>query len=39
MNMSLQDLPEEEWKSVPGYNNRFPISSKGRIKRTSGWTV
>ncbi|MBD3906395.1 NUMOD4 domain-containing protein [Chryseobacterium sp. Ch-15] len=39
MNMSLQDLPEEEWKSVPGYDNRFLISSKGRIKRTSGWTA
>jgi hypothetical protein len=39
MNMSLQDLPEEKWKPVPGFDKRFLISDKGRVKRTAGWTV
>jgi hypothetical protein len=38
MNMSLQDLPEEEWKPVSGFDKRFLISDKGRVKRTEGWT-
>lgn len=39
MNKSLQDLPEEEWKPIPGFDERFLISDKGRVKRTGGWTV
>lgn len=38
MNMSLQDMPEEKWKPVPGFDKRFLISDKGRVKRTEGWT-
>lgn len=39
MNMSLQDLPDEGWKPIPGFDERFLISDKGRVKRTEGWTV
>lgn len=38
MNLSLEDLPEEHWKPIPGFENRFAISNKGRAKRLSGWT-
>lgn len=37
MNLSLENLPGEEWKPVPGFGNRFVISNKGRVKRLSGW--
>ncbi|MPS73057.1 MAG: hypothetical protein E2590_07865 [Chryseobacterium sp.] len=37
MNLSLQDLPGEEWKLIPGFGNRFVISDQGRVKRLSGW--
>ncbi|AZI38642.1 NUMOD4 domain-containing protein [Epilithonimonas vandammei] len=37
MNLSLQDLPGEEWKPIPGFGNRFVISNQGRVKRLSGW--
>lgn len=37
--MSLQDLPEEKWKPIPGFDKRFLISDKGRVKRMAGWTV
>jgi hypothetical protein len=38
INLSLEDLPEEHWKPIPGFENRFAISDKGRVKRLSGWT-
>ena len=38
MNLSLKDLPGEKWKPIPGFENRFIISNKGRIKRLAGWT-
>ncbi|UKB82347.1 hypothetical protein LF887_15185 [Chryseobacterium sp. MEBOG06] len=38
MNLSLEDLPGEYWKPIPGFEARFAISNKGRIKRLSGWT-
>ncbi|UMQ40549.1 NUMOD4 domain-containing protein [Chryseobacterium sp. Y16C] len=37
MNLSLEDLPGECWKPIPGSGNRFVISNKGRVKRLSGW--
>lgn len=37
LNLSLQDLPGEYWKTIPGFDNRFVISNKGRIKRLAGW--
>ncbi|GEN74292.1 NUMOD4 domain-containing protein [Chryseobacterium hagamense] len=38
MNLSLADLPDEVWKPIPGIEDRFHISSKGRIKRLNTWT-
>ena len=38
MNLSLKDLPEELWKVIPGFEDRFAVSDKGRVKRLSGWT-
>ncbi len=38
MNLSLADLPDEVWKRIPGIEDRFHISSKGRIKRLDTWT-
>ena len=38
MNLYLKDLPEERWKLIPGFDDRFCISDKGRVKRLSGWT-
>lgn len=37
MNLSLEDLPGEYWKPIPGFGNRFVISNQGRVKRLSGW--
>ncbi|GEJ43570.1 NUMOD4 domain-containing protein [Chryseobacterium sp. ON_d1] len=39
LNLSLKDLPGEHWKTIPGFDNRFVISSKGRVKRLTGWTA
>ncbi|WP_312752024.1 NUMOD4 domain-containing protein [Epilithonimonas hominis] len=39
LNLSLEDMPEEHWKPIPGFDNRFAISDKGRVKRLSGWTL
>lgn len=39
MNLSVENLSEEEWKPIPGFGNRFVISNKGRVKRLSGWTT
>ncbi|WP_276835243.1 NUMOD4 domain-containing protein [Chryseobacterium cucumeris] len=38
LNLSIKDLPGEHWKIIPGFDNRFAISSKGRVKRLAGWT-
>lgn len=38
MNLSIKDLPGEYWKPIPGFEARFAVSNKGRIKRLSGWT-
>jgi hypothetical protein len=38
MNLSLENLPGEEWKRIPELSDLFAISNKGRIKRLSYWT-
>lgn len=35
--LSLRDLPDEQWKAVPGFEGKYAISNKGRVKRLSGW--
>lgn len=35
--LSLRDLPDECWKSLPGFEGKYSISNKGRVKRLSGW--
>lgn len=37
MNLSIADLPHEKWKPIPGFEGRFSISNKGRVKRWGGW--
>lgn len=39
MNLSLSDLPGEHWKPVPGLENGYLISNKGRVKRLGSWTT
>lgn len=39
MNLSLIDLPNKHWKSLPGYEGKYVISNYGRVKRLSGWKV
>ncbi|WP_184192062.1 NUMOD4 domain-containing protein [Chryseobacterium defluvii] len=36
-NTLLQDLPEEEWKLVEGFEN-YAISNYGRLKSLERWT-
>ena len=38
-NLSVMDLPGEYWVPVPipGFESRFVLSNKGRVKRLSGW--
>lgn len=31
-NLSLDDLPNEEWRDIVGYNGKYQVSSLGRIK-------
>lgn len=38
MNLSLENLPDENWKPLPGLSDQFAISNKGRIKRLNCWT-
>lgn len=33
-NTPLEDLPNEKWKPIPGYEGRYKASSAGRIKGT-----
>lgn len=35
--LSLRDLPDEQWKPLPGLDGKYTISNKGRVKRLSGW--
>ena len=35
--LSLRDLPHEQWKPLPGFDSKYAISNKGRVKRLSGW--
>ena len=35
--LSLRDLPDEQWKPLPGFEGKYVISNKGRVKRLSGW--
>ncbi len=35
--LSLEDLPDEHWKPLPGVEGKYAISNKGRVKRLSGW--
>ncbi|WP_326982743.1 NUMOD4 domain-containing protein [Chryseobacterium sp. MYb264] len=37
--LSLSDLPDEHWKPLPGFEGKYAISNKGRVKRFSGWGV
>lgn len=38
MNLSLINIPGEEWKPIPSFENSFHVSNKGRVKHLSGWT-
>jgi hypothetical protein len=29
---NIKDLPNEEWREIEGYNGKYLVSSKGRIK-------
>ncbi|WP_317168606.1 NUMOD4 domain-containing protein [Chryseobacterium sp. C-204] len=31
-------MTDEQWKPIPGFDNRLVVSNKGRVKRLSGWT-
>lgn len=31
---NILDLPGEEWKDIPGFDGRYQISNKGRVKST-----
>lgn len=33
--MSLEDLPNEKWKVIEGYENRYSVSNYGRVKTNS----
>jgi len=37
LDLSLRDLPDECWKPLPGFEGKYTISNKGRVKRLSGW--
>jgi hypothetical protein len=39
MNLSLNDLPGENWKPVPDFEGTYLVSNKGRVKRLSGWVA
>ncbi|WP_288457350.1 NUMOD4 domain-containing protein [uncultured Chryseobacterium sp.] len=39
LNLSLEDLPGEQWKPIPGIGDQFLLSNKGRIKRLNTWTT
>ena len=31
-NLSLEDMPGEVWKDIPGWEGRYQVSNKGRVK-------
>ena len=33
--MSLEDLPNEEWKVIEGFEDRYSVSNYGRVKTNS----
>lgn len=37
MNLSLTNLPDENWKPVPGFEDHYVVSDKGRVRRLNGW--
>lgn len=39
LDLSLNDRPDEYWKPLPGFEGKYVISNKGRVKRLSGWGV
>ncbi|MDC8105491.1 NUMOD4 domain-containing protein [Chryseobacterium sp. B21-037] len=39
MNLSIKNLIDENWKALPGFEERFSISNKGRIKRMGSWNT
>lgn len=30
--LDLQDLPSEEWKDIEGFEGKYQVSNKGRVK-------
>ncbi|CAA7196329.1 hypothetical protein CHRY9293_02426 [Chryseobacterium potabilaquae] len=38
-NLSIKDLPDQQWKPLPGFEGKYVISNKGRIKRLSDWSA
>lgn len=32
MNLSIEDLPGEVWRDIAGYDGRYQVSNKGRVK-------
>ncbi|MDD2986148.1 NUMOD4 domain-containing protein [Flavobacterium sp.] len=38
LNLSLKDLPGEEWRAIPYFEDSFAVSNKGRVKNLGGWT-
>lgn len=34
-NLSLENLPNEEWRDIPGYQGVFEVSNYGRVKIVS----
>ncbi|BFO65414.1 NUMOD4 domain-containing protein [Chryseobacterium sp. KCF3-3] len=39
LDLSLSNRPDENWKPLPGFDGKYVISNKGRVKRLSGWGV
>lgn len=39
MNLSLNDLLDENWKPIPDFEETYLVSNKGRVKRLSGWVA
>lgn len=39
LNLSLKNLPGEKWKPIPGFEELYNISTKGRVKKLTGWTL
>jgi NUMOD4 motif len=36
-NLHLEDLPEEVWRDIPGYDGDYQVSTYGRIKSLRRW--